>query len=259
MLQASGAYLLGEQLVLGRGLHVEGCRLQLVCSYFGWCHEGEGGIAEAAVLCEEEPDNRGGIAQGELLTGNVVLTQLYLQEVVTHGNTCLQGNTDILDNICQQGLDGLDGLHLLLKRQELPEVLFGGLLDFVLGELQLQTAHLLAHLRQAIAVDNLPTREDGLHGHHTTNGAILQHRDADGVRHIDQYLLRHLLSEHLSQRLRQKVRGGEGGLGHALVGIEPKPNGADIGEILRKGLAALLLGGADVETSLTDGNVILEG
>ena len=259
MLQACGAHLLREQLVLGCRLHVEGASLQLVCPFIGWCHEGEDGIAETAVLGDEELNDGGGIAQGELLTGDIVLAQLYLQEVVAHGDACLQGDIDILGDISEQRLDGLDGLHLLLKGHELPEVLLGGLLDLVLGELQLQTADVLAHLCQAVAVDDLSSSEDGLHSSDTADGTILHHRDVDGVAQVGKHLWRHLLRHRLSQRLRQQLRGIDGGLSHALVGIEPEACGADIGEILGEGLAALLLGGADVETCLSDGKIVVEG
>ena len=231
----------------------------ILCIFIGRVTDGEGRATKAAVLGEEELDEADAILQLELLTLDVVLTQLYLQEIVAHGHTCLQGDIDVLGDISQQGLDSLDGLHLLLKGHQLPEVLFGGLLDLVLGELELQTAYLLAHLCQAIAIDDLSTSEDGLHSRDATNGTILHHGDADGVGQIGKHLWGHLLGKYLSQRLGYDLRGGDGGLGHALIGIEPEARGTDVGEILGEGLTALLLGGVDVVTGLTDGEIVVEG
>ena len=45
-------------------------------------------------------------------------------------------------DIGQQGLNCLDGFHLLLEGNQLPIVLLGLLLDLVLRELKLQTAKL---------------------------------------------------------------------------------------------------------------------
>ena len=92
-----------------------------------------------------------------------------------------EGGKYILGDIAEQGLDGLDGLHLLLQRGQLPKILLGCLLNLVLRELQLQPAHVLAHLGELIAVNNLSTSENGLHGLHTCDGAVLHHRDADRI------------------------------------------------------------------------------
>ena len=138
-------------------------------------------IAQAAVLRQQETDDGDAVLQLQALTLDIVLTQLYLQQVVAHCQTSTHGYIDIFVDAGQQRIDSLDGLHFLLQRGQLPEVLFGSLLHLVSRQLQLQTTHVLTNFGQFVAVDNLTTGKDGLHRHQRTNGTVLHHRDADGV------------------------------------------------------------------------------
>ena len=147
----------------------------------------EGGVAETAVLGKEKLDERDAVAELQLVALHIVLTELHLEQVVAQGDACLQSDIDILGNIIQQSLDSLNGLHLLLQRNKLPEILLRGLLDFILRELELQAAHLLAHPCELIAVDDLSSSKDGLYGIDTSDSTILHHRDTDRVGEVCQY------------------------------------------------------------------------
>ena len=67
----------------------------------------------------------------QALALDIVLTQLHLQQIVAHGHPGAHSHIDILADISQQGIDGIDGLHLLLQRGQLPEILFSCFLDLV--------------------------------------------------------------------------------------------------------------------------------
>ena len=69
--------------------------------------------------------------QLQLLTADIVLTQFYLQQIVTHGYTSAYGHIHIFMYIAQKGIHSLDGLHLFLQRSQLPEILLGSFLYFV--------------------------------------------------------------------------------------------------------------------------------
>ena len=216
-------------------------------------------VAQTAILRQQEADDGDAVLQFQSLTLDVVLAQLHLQQVVAHGHTSTHGHIHIFIDIAQQGIDSLDGLHLLLQRGQLPEILFGSLLHLVFGQLQLQAAHVLAHLGQFVAVDNLTTSKDGLHSHQRTDGAVLHHRDADGVAQGSQCFSRQHLCQSHPQFRRNHSRGVDVHLRHALVGIEPETRAADVGEILGKGLLALLLGSLDVAAGVAYGDVVVEG
>ena len=138
-------------------------------------------VAEATVLRQQETDDGDAILQFQALTLDVVLAQLYLQQVVAHSQTSAHSYIDIIMDASQQCIDSIDGLHLLLQRGQLPEVLFGSLFHLVFRQLQLETTDVLANFGEFVAVDDLPTGKHGLYSHQRTDGTILHHRDADGV------------------------------------------------------------------------------
>ena len=113
--------------------------------------------------------------QLQLLTLDVVLAKLHLQQIVLHSHTGTHGHVDILMDFLQQGLDSLDGLHLLLQGYQLPVVLLGLLQHIVLGELQLKSADVLAYPGEFVAIDDLSTGKDRLDSRQTANGSVLHH------------------------------------------------------------------------------------
>ena len=121
---------------------------------------GEAG-GEAGVLPQELLHDEYSVLKLQLLTLHVVLAQLHLQQVVAHGQASTDGHIHIFIYISQQSLNRLDGFHLLLKRDEL------------------QSADILTHLGETVAVDDLTSSEDGLDSRHASYGAVFHHRDTD--------------------------------------------------------------------------------
>ena len=127
------------------------------------------------MLRQEQAYNRDAILQLQLLTLDVVLAKLHLQQIVLHSHTGTHGHVDILMDFLQQGLDSLDGLHLLLQGYQLPVVLLGLLQHIVLGELQLESADVLAYPGEFVTIDDLSTGKDRLDSRQTANGSVLHH------------------------------------------------------------------------------------
>ena len=58
-------------------------------------------IAQAAVLRQQQADNRYAVLQFQALTLDIILAQLYLQQVVAHGQTCANSHIHIFKYITQ--------------------------------------------------------------------------------------------------------------------------------------------------------------
>ena len=150
--------------------------------------KGKRGVAQAAILSQQQPDEREPVLQLQLLAIDVILTKLHLQQVVAQGNSGLQCDVHVLGNICQQSRRRIHGFHFLLQRDELPEIFLCGALHLVFRELQLQGADLFAETGELVAIDDLSAGKDGLGGNDTGQCSFLHHRDADGISQSGQCL-----------------------------------------------------------------------
>ena len=145
-----------------------------------------------------------------------------------------------------------------MERHQLPVVLADGTLHLLLGQPQLELADLLAHACQAVAVDDLSTGKDGLHGGDGGDGAILHHRHVHGTGQCGEGFGRECLCQCGTQLGRNHLLRVERHLCHAAIGVERGSGGADVGEILREGLAPLLVCRLDVVVCRPRGDVVLQ-
>ena len=132
-------------------------------------------------MCQQELHDIYAVGQFGFLTLHIVLPELHLKQVVSHGNTCPHGHIHVFVYVVQQGFDGGYGFHLFLQRNQLPEVLFGGFLHFVFRELQLKAAHILAQFSEFVAIHDLPACENRLDSRQTADGSVFHHAYADGI------------------------------------------------------------------------------
>ena len=144
-------------------------------------------------------------------------------------------------NLVELPLDGIERREVLAQRDNLPEVGVGAFAHLRLALLQLQGAHLLAQTGQAVAVDNLQTGEEGLHGRDATHDAALDqrqgHRDAS-----------HLGDGHV-----------EAGLDEPVLGLEDSARSRNLREVVGEGLAPALCGGLEVEPRVGQRAVMFHG
>ena len=80
------------------------------------------------------------VLQLDALTGQFILVELYLQQVVVQRNACLDGRPYVFLDAFKIAAGGIDSVEFLLELYQLPEILLGGMFHFACGQLSLQLA-----------------------------------------------------------------------------------------------------------------------
>ena len=169
------------------------------------------------------------------------MPQFDTQQVVRGHNTGPHREFHLAADLPELPIDGIKRRQILTDRDDLPEVGVGLLADLGLGLAQLKAPDLLAQPGQLVAIDDLQSRKQGLHGRHAAHDAALDKRQ----RHADR--------PHLGQR------EGEIGLHESVLGLEHAPGGRYLREIGGEGLPAGLEGLFEFEPRRGERAVMLNG
>ena len=220
---------------------------------------GIGGEAHAAELSQEHLDEGLPVVELEALALDIVLAELHLQEVVVQRHASLDRRLHIVADSAEQGVHGIKGASFLVHGDELPIILLDLCLYIFLRELQLQLTNFLAEACELVAKDDLSACEEGLHSCDACQRALLHHLDGHRRRECHEGFGRQHLCQRSAQLGRDILRGVDFHLSHRTVGLEAQRRAADRGEIVGEGLLALLLSGFDVEATLAQGDVVVQG
>ena len=201
----------------------------------------------ADILSQELFADGESILHFQRLALNLVHFQLHLQQVIAGCHACIDAHRYVLLHLFQHLVNSAQRDEFFLQRHHLPEVLLGGQFHLILRGFQLDATGLHAHFSQLVAIDDLPSRNDWLHGHDVAHDTILYHA------HVR----------------RHRCPGGQHGghlcgkihfhLHQVFVGRQSGTHGRHLREVVGECLFLLLLSLLDVVASRAQGDIVLTG
>jgi len=193
------------------------------------------------VVGKQQPGHLQAVLDLQPVGGDLLLPQFDAQQVIRRDKPCIDRKGDLTVYFVELPLDGFDGPELLLERDDLPEIGIRLLADLRLGLPHLKRPDLLAHAGELVAVDDLQTRKEGLHGHNAAEHAALDQRQG------------HLHRPHL------RDRQSEISLHQPVLGLKGSARGGDLRKVVREGLAAVLTRRLEIEAAVAQRAVVFDG
>ncbi len=126
-------------------------------------------------LRQQVADSLQGILHINARSTHLVLAQLHLQKVIAIAYSRIHRCLRIMLHPYELFVHLSECDEFLLEHHHLPIILFGIQSDFIFREITLQLRDPYSDLGELVAIDDLPSGKDRLHGRHASHDAVLCH------------------------------------------------------------------------------------